>query len=148
MKIKAISLYQPHASAVAYRPEHAEILAELGIDARKSIETRSSSTKHRGPVLICSTKNPVIKGLPNGVAVSKANIVDCRPLTEADADDAQCRLILGYYGIVLSDIEAIEPFDVSGQQGFFQVELTDQQAKALNLTAEGADTAERERKNE
>lgn len=122
-KIKAISLWQPHASAIAYRPEHAEILQEIGITAQKTIETRPMNTKYRGPILICATKSPERPGLPNGVAVATANIVDSRPMTPGDADDAQCAYVPGRWSWQLADIVAIEPFAVTGQQGFFYVDM-------------------------
>ncbi len=128
MKIKAISLHQPHASAVAYLPEHEDILRDQGITAQKTIETRTWGHNYRGPVLICATKNPVVKGLPNGVAIATATIVDCRLMTAHDQDDAQCRMVAGCYANVLADITPVEPFEVSGQQGFFMQKMPEKKA--------------------
>lgn len=127
MKIKAISLHQPHASAIPYLPEHEDALRLQGITARKGIETRGYATKYRGPILICATKQPIIEGLPNGVAVATATIVGCRLMTIEDEDEAQCQMSEGRYAWLLKDINPIVPFKVTGQQGFFTVDMPDKQ---------------------
>jgi hypothetical protein len=99
MRIKALSLYQPHADLVA-----------LGF---KKIETRTWSLSYRGPILICAAKrfDKMVKKdiefykdelqcqqnlkretalLPSnyeprfGVAVAVARLYDCRPLVEVN----------------------------------------------------------------
>lgn len=90
--MKAITLWQPWASAVAY--------------GSKQIETRSWSTKYRGPLLIhaakrcikyelihlsccwnwkgalCQEVKPWPLGLPFGALIAKCNLIDCRPTGE------------------------------------------------------------------
>jgi hypothetical protein len=73
--LRAISLTQPWASAVA--------------DGVKLWETRSWSTKHRGPLAICSTKaapaQPLIYGrgkpMPRGFVLAVVDLVDVLPMT-------------------------------------------------------------------
>ena len=107
--MKAISLHQPWASWIA-----------RGL---KTIETRSFRTRQRGPLLICSTKMPDL-GLecyPLGKALCIVNVDDCRPMRKTDEDEAMCTCEPGRWAWVLSDITPIDPFDVKGSQGFFEV---------------------------
>jgi hypothetical protein len=72
--MKALSLTQPWASAIA--------------DGVKLWETRSWSTKHRGPLAICSTKaapeQPLIYGrgkpMPRGFVLAVVDLVDVLPI--------------------------------------------------------------------
>ena len=106
--MKAISLKQPWASWIA--------------QGRKTIEIRRWPTKHRGPLLICSSKRPQIDGLPTGKALCIVNVVDCRPMTKADETAAMCELYPGAYAWLLADIKRIEPFAVKGSLGLYEVE--------------------------
>src|ERR1700722_16169973 len=86
----ALSVRQPYASMIAgLIPRH-----------RKTIETRTRKTRHRGPLLICSGRliteapshytGPLPETLPRGVTICVVNIVDCRPMRDADWEAAQC----------------------------------------------------------
>ncbi len=77
MTLRALSLHQPWASAVA--------------DGVKLWETRSWSTKHRGPLAICSTKaapaQPLIYGqgkpMPRGFVLAVVDLVDVLPIGDS-----------------------------------------------------------------
>lgn len=93
-------------------------------------EVRSWSTKYRGPLLIVASKTWDgqsgyfhRKGLPYGQALSIANLVDCRPMCEADKGMARCDFVPGYWSWVLADVKPIEPFQVKGQLGLFEMEV-------------------------
>ena len=123
--MKAISLWEPWASAIAYRPEHHGILAAEGITAQKRIETRKWYTRYRGDLVICSTKNPKVAGLPLGMAVCIAEVVDCRRMKRTDELAAQCTFEPGRYAWILGNIRpVIPPFAVKGAQGFFEVDTS------------------------
>ncbi len=121
--MKAISLWQPWASAIAYRPEHTEILRALKITAQKTIETRKWYTRYRGDLVICSTKNPKVPGLPMGMAVCIVKLADCRRMKKSDELAAQCGFEPGRYAWILENIRPIEPFPQKGAQGFFEVDV-------------------------
>jgi hypothetical protein len=95
---------------------------------KKTIETRTWPTTHRGPLLIVSTRRPPIA--PAGCAVAVANLVDCRPMTKDD----EVRACTDYYdrawAWVLEDIRAIEPFPVLGRLGLYDVEVEPAQLPA------------------
>jgi len=121
--VKAISLHQPWASLVAA--------------GYKRIETRSWRTRHRGMLLICATKIPVIsperwgalreqywrlpEAPPAGAALAIAELVECRPMVEDDEAAACCDIYQGAVAWVLRDIRQIEPVAVRGRQGIYEV---------------------------
>jgi len=107
--MKAISLKQPWASWIA--------------QGRKTIETRRWYTRHRGPLLICASKQPKINGLPTGKALCIVTVVDCRPMTKEDETAAICVLYPGAYAWLLADVKPIEPFPVKGSLGLYDVPL-------------------------
>src|ERR1700730_5019753 len=108
--MKAISLKQPWANLVA--------------EGRKTIETRTWSTKYRGKILIVSSKSPASPP-PSGMALAIAEVIDCRPMTEADEEAACCRVYPRAQAWILRDIRKIEPFEVRGTLGIYEVLVED-----------------------
>lgn len=137
--MKAISLWQPWASAIA-----------LGA---KTIETRSWSTSYRGPIAIHAAKRTnelieifvknselyadvralrefqgkkIAEAFPLGSVVATARLVDCLP-SEKITDLSSSNLILGdfspgRFGWILKDIKALpEPLPYRGRQGLFEI---------------------------
>jgi len=121
--MKAISLKQPWASAIAWRPRERGYLQDQAFNAQKTIETRTWPTKYRGEILIVASKWPLITGLPAGEAVCIARLVDCRTMTKDDEFAAQCGIYPGAWAWVFEDIRPVEPFAVRGQLGIYEVEL-------------------------
>ncbi len=133
--VKAISVWQPWASLIA--------------DGHKRFETRSWPTNHRGPLLICASKNgaPYLfreeianecgeiedyaifnySRLPFGRAVCIVNMVDCVP-TEALVgrlslkEEALGDFRPGRWAWDLRKPMKLE-FPVRGKQRLFDVEL-------------------------
>lgn len=106
--MKAISIKQPWANLIA--------------SGRKNIETREWCTPYRGQILLVSSKLPKIE--PAGFAVAVADLVDCRAMTKADEDAAQCAIYPNAFAWVLQNIRAIEPFPVKGQLGLYEVNVS------------------------
>lgn len=106
--MKALSLRQPWASLVA--------------SGRKTVETRKWHTRYRGDLLIVSSRRPAIA--PAGMALAVVRLVDCRPMTEADADAACIAPYPGAWAWVLGDLRLIEnPFPVKGALGLYEVDV-------------------------
>jgi hypothetical protein len=127
--IRAISLWQPWASAVA-----------LGL---KHVETRHWSTKYRGPLVIHAarrwdrsqrqfasverTLGRLPSRLPFGALVAVCNLVDVRPTEELKLSVSAIERLYGNYepgrfGWLLADIRPLtEPIPYLGRQGFFSV---------------------------
>ena len=103
--MKALSVKQPWANLIA--------------DGKKTIETRTWATKHRGLLLIVSSKRPNIS--PAGSAVAIVNVVDCRPMTRADEAAACCSVYKDAVSWILEDIQPVRPFPVRGALGVFNV---------------------------
>lgn len=119
--MKAISLKQPWASAIVWRPRERGYLQDQAFNSQKTIETRTWSTNYRGELLIVASKMPLITGLPVGQAVCITRLADCRPMTKDDEFAAQCGLYDGAWAWVLEDIRPIEPFAVKGQLKIYEV---------------------------
>lgn len=135
--MKALSLWQPWASAIA-----------LGL---KRIETRHWSTSHRGLLAIHAAKRwtaeerwaaknfacmfgcAALRGdLPLGAIVAVAKLVDVRSTdslrpTLSDDEEELGNYAPGRFGWMLSDVIALpEPIPAKGMQGLFDLsgELT------------------------
>lgn len=129
--MKALSLKQPWL--------------QLIIEGTKTIETRTWSTRYRGPLLLCASLKDDPAGpwdrlcamiaatregkagaylpLPRGEAAAAALLVDCRPMTKDDEPRALCRCEPGRFAWILRDAWRVGPFPVKGKLGLFDVEL-------------------------
>ena len=105
--MKAISLKQPWANYIA--------------SGEKTIETRKWSTKHRGKLLIVSSKSPNIP--PAGYALAIAELVDCRPMVKADEKAAMCEVYPKAHSWILKNIRRIKPFPIKGQLNLYEVDF-------------------------
>ncbi len=106
--MKAISIKQPWASLIA-----------AGI---KTVEVRAWPTDHRGPLLICSSRRPVIPGHHHGQALCIVNLIDCRPLSHDDVPfTCVGRYLPRHFGWILSNAQLIHPIPIVGQLRLFDV---------------------------
>lgn len=104
--MKAISIKQPWASRIAQK--------------RKTIETRTWKTNHRGWLLIVASKKP--KYPFSGFALAIACLVDCRSMKIADEWAAMSGYQKGLYSWILKEIRPIKPFPVRGKLGLYEVD--------------------------
>ena len=140
--MKAISLWQPWASAIALGHKH--------------VETRHWSTKYRGTLAIHAAKRwepdqrefasvertlgRLPWRLPFGAIVAVCDLVDVRPTDELKFTVSAVERLYGNYepgrfGWLLENIRPLaEPIGYRGGQGFFSVpdELLDQAAFAMD----------------
>ena len=105
--MKAISLKQPWANYVA--------------SGKKTIETRKWATKHRGELLIVSSKSPDIP--PAGYALAVAELIECRPMVKSDEKAAMCGVYPKARSWILKNIRRIKPFPVKGQLNLYEVDF-------------------------
>ena len=105
--MKAISLKQPYANWIA--------------EGKKTIETRTWSTKYRGPLLIVSSLKPNIP--PVGCALALVSLINCRPMTVEDEEAACCKIYPRAWAWILDNIIPIKPYHVKGQLGLYEVSL-------------------------
>lgn len=105
--MKALSVKQPFAELIAR--------------GEKTIEVRGKLTKYRGPLLIVSCKSPAF--WTTGRAVAIVDLVDCRPMTRADADAAVSECRRGDKAWVLENPRRVKPVPIKGQQGMYNVPL-------------------------
>jgi hypothetical protein len=104
--MKALSLKEPWASLV--------------LNGKKTIETRVWKTNYRGRLLLCASKNPA--SAISGKAFATVTLLDIRKMTKKDEKKACCKIYPGAYAWILSDITPIEPYEVKGQLGLFEIE--------------------------
>ena len=105
--MKALSVKQPWANMIAR--------------GGKTIELRSWTTRHRGDLIICSSKRPNIP--PVGAAVAIVNLVECRKATQKDEGEACCVVRVGKdFAWIFENIRKITPWPVQGTLGLFDVE--------------------------
>lgn len=120
--------------ALSVRMPWAHLIAE-GI---KTVETRSWSTKYRGPLLICAWKavapgsaifvkdGRVERVTPYseqelGHAICTVELVGCTTMAEEHEAAVLVRCRPGLYAWRLENVRKLEPFPVVGKQGFFEV---------------------------
>ncbi|MBI4144609.1 ASCH domain-containing protein [Candidatus Woesearchaeota archaeon] len=121
--MKALSLKQPWA--------------ELILQGKKTIETRTWKTSFRGKFLIHASKTPNkaamaafgFADLPYGCIVGEASITDIKTYDTKTAwdEDADRHLALSEwtkkrYGYLLKDVKRITPKPLKGKLNFFEVE--------------------------
>ncbi|PIW85728.1 MAG: RNA-binding protein [Nitrospirae bacterium CG_4_10_14_3_um_filter_53_41] len=114
--MKALSIKQPWANMIA--------------SGEKTIETRKWCTDYRGALLIVSSKRPRIE--PAGYAIAVAKLVDCRPMTKRDEEEACCNWYSGAYSWVLINTKKIKPFPVKGQLGIYDVDFVIEEESSLS----------------
>jgi hypothetical protein len=106
--VKAVSIKQPWASLIA-----------AGV---KTLEVRAWPTEHRGPLLICSSRRPVIEGHRHGQALCVVDVVDCRRMTRRDLPFACLSAFYpDHYVWVLERVRLIEPFSIMGQLRLYDI---------------------------
>ncbi len=105
--VRALSLKEPWASMM--------------LEGKKKIETRVWRTKYRGKIFLCCSKKP--QSALSGKAFAIAEIVDCRKMRKEDEKDACCKVYPRAYSWILKNITPLQPFDVQGQLGLFEIEV-------------------------
>ncbi len=110
MIIPALSIKQPWASLIA--------------QGSKTIETRVWSTLYRGPLVICSSKEPHHLG-PAGQTLCLVMLRSCRPMAAADEAVARCEIYERAVAWCFGKRWPIWPRPVRGQLGLFTVLVPD-----------------------
>jgi hypothetical protein len=106
--IKALSLKQPYANLIA--------------EGKKTIETRSWTTRYRGDILICASQSGA--GEPKGVALCIVELADIRPMTPNDEVAACIEIYPRAQAWIISNLRVLKkPFPVKGQLGLYEVTL-------------------------
>lgn len=137
MIIKALSVWQPWASLIA--------------DGHKRFETRSWSTKYRGPLLICAAlriPKPAEyehlmmwvdgKPLPLGVALCVVDLIEVYNCEEEDTDYLSLTELAmgdfrpGRFAWRLENVRKLaNPYEVRGKQRLFNVDLPEGAMRGL-----------------
>lgn len=111
--MKALTIQQPWAG-----------LIESG---RKTVELRSWTTKHRGPLMVCAGarawSDEAVATLGDGPRGVECVMVDVRPATEADRDASavgdRVASLDGLFAWVLANPRPVERRPVRGMPGLF-----------------------------
>jgi hypothetical protein len=116
--MKALSVKQPWAMAL--------------VDGAKTIEVRTWSTRHRGPLVICASASPKnwfmrdevtneLLLIPSGCIMGIVDVIDCRPMTKADEAGAFCESFPGAWAWVVEPIAHCRPDKILGKLNLFEV---------------------------
>jgi predicted transcriptional regulator len=105
--MKAISIKEPYATLI--------------LQGKKTIETRTWTTKYRGDILLCASANP--KSKISGYAFVIAELYDIKPMTIDHEKQACCEVYDKAQSWFLRHIRKIPPTKVKGKLGLFTFEL-------------------------
>lgn len=103
--IRCLTLRQPYAEQVR--------------SGAKTIEKRSWPTRYRGRLVICAAKARNRIGLPSGVCVCVADLVDCRPMRPGDEGPSCSQVDPGQFSWVLANVREIRHVPVVGRLGLY-----------------------------
>lgn len=112
--MRALSVRQPWAALIAW--------------GEKTVEVRSWSTRYRGPLLIHASGRAITLDdgtvLEAGEAVAVAQLIDVRPMVEADLE-AACldELPEGAFAWILADAREIEPIPLKGRLNLWEADV-------------------------
>jgi D-glycero-D-manno-heptose 1,7-bisphosphate phosphatase len=104
--VKALSIQEPWLTMI--------------VDGKKTIETRTWTTRHRGDLLLVGSKKP--EGHYAGRAACLVNLVDCRDMHRGDEAAACCPIYPGAKAWVLENVRKVEPVSIRGQRGLYDVD--------------------------
>jgi hypothetical protein len=144
------SVFQPWAGLIW--------LAGMGF-LGKDLESRKTRILRRGPLVICAGQRVEVEALAEarrrlvdgghvpaalfdtmcgkesaGKAIAQFEVIDCRPMKNADHERAFTDLgpgphdVAGKFVWEGGDISALDPFKITGAQGFFRVPKADVEA--------------------
>lgn len=105
--MKALSIKEPWASLI--------------LEGKKTIETRIWRTNYRGSILLCASKEP--KSKISGKAFAIADLVHCHNMKKEDEEFACCEIYPNAVSWFLKNIRKIEPFEIKGKLGLFEVDF-------------------------
>lgn len=88
-------------------------------NGKKTIETRTWRTTHRGKILLCASQKP--KSDISGKAFAVAELADVRPMSKDDEEKACIEIYEKAHSWVLENVTPVEPFPVKGQLGLYEV---------------------------
>lgn len=119
--MKCLSLWQPWASYIA--------------NGQKLIETRHWSTRYRGPLLIHAAKTKEscsrsqIEEMPFGAIICLVDMIDCQraEILRDQITDLECGMGNygdGRFGWMFTNVRTFAPIPYKGQQGLFDVDVT------------------------
>lgn len=102
--------------------------AALIADGGKTVEVRSWKTSYRGPLLVVASGKPMqlealdgeVVHLPTQVQVCIVDLLDVRPMTEADAEAACCDFEPGAYAWHVAHRCDVMPVTHRGRLNLYQ----------------------------
>lgn len=115
--MKVLSIKEPYASLI--------------LNGKKTIETRTWKTKHRGLILLHASQNP--KSKISGNIFAMAKIVDCKPMIKDDERFACCGVYPRAYSWFLDEIKPTILKKFKGKLGLWDLNCEIRDAKTGQL---------------
>jgi hypothetical protein len=97
--------------AIMLKPKWANLIA----DGVKTLETRSWTTRYRGPIIIAASQ-------PQGETVCTAEIVNCRKMIKEDEKASCVDFSPLLFVFELQNIQLVKPEKIKGKLGIFEFE--------------------------
>lgn len=91
--------------------------ASLILEGKKTIETRTWKTKHRGTILLHASKNP--KSKISGCIFAVATLKDCQEMIKEHEEKACCEVYPNANSWFLEDIKPTELKEIKGNLGLW-----------------------------
>ena len=92
--------------------------ATLILEGKKTIETRTWKTNHRGKILLHASQNP--KSRISGHIFAMANLVNCKKMIKEDEPAACCEIYPKAYSWFLEDIKLLKLIKIKGNLGLWE----------------------------
>ena len=93
--------------------------ASMILNGKKTIETRTWKTKHRGLVILHASKKPHSK--ISGKIFAVARIVGCVPMTKGHEEKACCEVYPRAFSWILTDVRPTELKEIKGKLGLWEL---------------------------
>lgn len=118
--MKALVVRQPWANWIAI--------------GKKTVETRTWTTKYRGPLLIVAGKALDTAALarvgggafPRGAAIAIVKLVNVTTMNEVHETAAMVPCRPGLYAWTIELVTVLDPFEVKGRLGLFDVDINEE----------------------
>lgn len=100
--------------------------ATMIMEGKKTIETRTWTTRYRGSILLHASKTPESK--ISGCIFAVAKLINCRPMTKEDEKPAGCKVYPKAQSWILYAVRPLKLRKISGKLGIWSISTKEWEA--------------------